>query len=77
MRALADSDLKVLPYDKRAAEWHALARARLQRAGATPPSADAQIAAVAVVNNLVLVTHNIRDFRRFEGLSLVDWTRNA
>jgi tRNA(fMet)-specific endonuclease VapC len=67
--------LPILPYDEEAASWHARERARLARRGRPPSAADGQIAAIARVNELVLVTANSRDFRRFEGLSLEDWSR--
>jgi len=67
--------LPILPYDEEAATWHARERARLARRGHPPSAADGQIAAIARVNGLVLVTANLRDFRRFEGLSLQDWRR--
>ena len=67
--------LPILPYDREAAAWHAWERARLGRRGRPPTAADGQIAAIARVNELVLVTANTRDFRRFEGLSLEDWSR--
>jgi tRNA(fMet)-specific endonuclease VapC len=35
---------------------------------------DGQIAAIAAVNGLILVTANTRDFRRFRDLSIEDWT---
>jgi tRNA(fMet)-specific endonuclease VapC len=34
---------------------------------------DLQIAAIAFARNLVVVTHNVREFRRVEGLGVVDW----
>jgi tRNA(fMet)-specific endonuclease VapC len=67
--------LPILPYDQEAAAWHARERARLGRRGRPPAAADGQIAAIARVNELVLVTANPRDFRRFEGLSIEDWSR--
>jgi tRNA(fMet)-specific endonuclease VapC len=67
--------LPILPYDQEAAAWHARERARLARRGRAPSAADGQIAAIARVNELVLVTANTRDFRRFEGLSIEDWSR--
>ena len=67
--------LPILPYDAESATWHARERARLGRRGRPPSAADGQIAAIARVNELVLVTANVRDFRRFEGLSVEDWTR--
>ncbi len=63
----------VLAYDGQAAEWHAGQRARLTRAGRPPAFVDGQIAAVAYVNDLVLVTDNVADFEPFDGLRMVNW----
>ena len=63
----------VLPYDRNAAEWHAAERARLVALGLTPPYLDGQIAAIAVVNDLILVTRNGRDFEQFRDLRVEDW----
>ena len=65
--------LDVLPYDRRAAEWYARQRAGLTDKGRTPPYIDGQIAAIAAVNGLTLVTHNVTDFAEFEGLRVEDW----
>lgn len=67
--------LPILPYDEEAAAWHARERARLERRGRPPSAADGQIAAIAHVNELILVTANVRDYRRFSGLRIEDWTR--
>lgn len=67
------ASMPILDYDRRAAEWHAGERARLRAAGRTPPFIDGQIAAIARVNDLTLVTRNQRDFRWFEGLRLERW----
>lgn len=63
----------ILPYDRKAARWHASERARLAAAGRTPTFADAQIAAIARVHGLTLVTANARDFSLFAGLRVRDW----
>lgn len=63
----------VLDYDHRAADWHALERARLIGAGRTPPFVDGQIAAIAQVNDLTLVTANTADFRPFKELRVENW----
>ena len=68
-------EITILPYDQAAAEWHAAERARLSRAGRPPPFEDGQIAAVAYVNGLILVTANTRDFQNFQGLRIEDWSR--
>ena len=66
--------LPILPYDEEAAAWHALERARPERRGRSPTAADGQIAAIAPVNERILVTAKVRDFRRFGGLRVEDWT---
>ena len=63
----------VIDYNLEAADWHALERARLSAEGRTPPFVDGQIAAIAHVNGLTLVTSNISHFREFQGLRLLDW----
>ncbi len=66
--------IPVLPYDNRAAQWHAAERARLVGLGKTPPFADGQIAAIARVNNLILVTANTADFALFQDIQVKDWS---
>ena len=63
----------ILDYGCNAADWHAIERARLERAGKTPPFIDGQIAAIASVNDLVLITANKSDFRQFNGLQVQSW----
>ncbi len=66
--------LTVLPYDSLAADHHAAERARLGLLGRTPSFVDGQIAAVAQVHDLVLITRNVADFSDFQGLQVEDWT---
>ena len=63
----------MLDYDREAADWHARERARLSAAGRTPPFVDGQIAAIAYVNDLILVTANVSDFENFRGLRVQNW----
>jgi len=65
--------LTILPYDRDAALWHAEERARLTTQGRTPPFIDGQIAAIAIVNSLILVTRNTGDFADFAGLTVENW----
>lgn len=69
--------IPILPYDEAAAEWHGEERARLSRAGLTPAFADGQIAAVAAVHDLILITENVRDFAHFRGLRVERWHGTA
>ena len=65
--------LTILPYDREAAVWHAEERARLTAQGRVPPFVDGQIAAIAIVNSLTLVTRNTHDFADFAGLTVANW----
>ncbi len=62
-----------LPFDDDAAEVYSDLRARLANLGTPIGSNDLQIAAIALANNLTLVTHNTREFSRIEELKLEDW----
>ena len=66
-------NMVILPYDERAAGWHAKERARLAAQGQMPPFVDSQIAAIAKVNGLVLVTRNTSDFEMFSDLKVENW----
>ena len=67
--------LPILPYDEHAALWHARERARLVSTGLTPSYIDGQIAAVAVVHDLALVTFNVSDFSNYADLTVFDWSK--
>lgn len=66
-------DVEVLPFDEICAERFGKERGPLLRKGITVPTPDMMIAAVALVHNLTLVTHNTADFQPIPGLRLVDW----
>lgn len=62
-----------LPFDDEAAIICGQIRAHLARAGTPIGAYDLQIAAIALENNLTLVTHNTREFERVDGLRVEDW----
>jgi tRNA(fMet)-specific endonuclease VapC len=64
-----------LPYDEGAATWHGEERARLDALGRPAPFVDGQIAAIARVHGLVLVTTNEADFSGFKGLTVENWSK--
>ena len=66
--------LTILPYEETAAAWHAAQRARLAALGRPPAFVAGQIAAIAHVHDLVLVTANVHDFQPFEGVRVETWT---
>jgi tRNA(fMet)-specific endonuclease VapC len=65
----------VLAYDEAAARWHGVERARLEGLGKPAPYVDGQIAAIAYVHELTLVTVNIKDFTRFKDIDLENWAK--
>ena len=65
----------ILPYDEVAATWHGQERARLEALGRPAPYVDGQIASIAHVNGLVLVTVNAKDFSRFRELEVENWSK--
>lgn len=67
------TDFQTLPWDELCAQWHGRERAKLTAIGKPPPLYDGIIASIAVVNELVLVTHSTADFQRFSGIKLQDW----
>ncbi len=62
--------LTVLPYDIGIAKVFGRIRALLEETGTILPDADLQIAATALGHDLMLVTGNLRHFRRIPGLKL-------
>lgn len=62
-----------LPFDDIAAERFGDIRSYLADLGTPIGPYDLQIAAIALANNLILVTHNVDEFSRVEGLQLEDW----
>jgi tRNA(fMet)-specific endonuclease VapC len=67
------SPLASLPFDDRCAEEAAFIRLDLSRAGRPVGPNDLLIAATARAHDLVLVTHNTREFGRVPGLRIEDW----
>lgn len=62
-----------LPFDDTAAIAYGKIRANLASIGTPIGPYDLQIAAIALANNLILVTHNTREFNRIANLKIEDW----
>ncbi len=75
LRDVVRVSFPTLPYDEAAAEWHGEERARLESVGTPRPFVDGQIAAIARVHELVLVTLNDRDFTGFRDLTVENWSK--
>ena len=61
-RLLTDFDRRILPIERREAEWAAAFQARAHRGGGMLQLADALIAGTAKTNNLAVATRNVKDF---------------
>lgn len=60
-------------FDDKAAIEYGQIRAYLERQGTPVGPIDTLIAAIALANNLILVTHNTAEFSRVPGLKIEDW----
>ena len=63
------------PFDGEAVVSYGRIRAELERQGQVIGANDMLIAATAMANHGVLVTHNTREFTRLDGLQIADWTK--
>jgi tRNA(fMet)-specific endonuclease VapC len=62
-----------ISFDEPAAEEYGKLRAYLATVGFMIGPNDLMIAAIALANNLTLVTHNTSEFSRVPGLMIEDW----
>jgi tRNA(fMet)-specific endonuclease VapC len=65
--------LEVLPFSPKAAIHYGQVRAELDRLGKPVGSLDMLIGAHARAEGLVVVTNNVREFRRISGLRVENW----
>ena len=64
---------RIYDFDLASAHRFGEIRAELNRQGLPIGPYDLQIAAIALANQLVLVTHNVTEFSRVPDLKCVDW----
>jgi tRNA(fMet)-specific endonuclease VapC len=67
------SVVNVLPFRIAEARCAANIRAILEQKGMPIGPYDILIAAIALVNNDTLITHNVKEFQRVQGLQIEDW----
>ena len=69
------SELKAYPFDAIAAQKYAIIRSQLEKEGQVISERDTQIAAIALANQLTVVTHNVKEFNRIAKLKVEDWAK--
>ncbi len=72
---LANVEILMLGLD--VIEHYARIRVELERAGTIIGANDLMIAAHALAADLILVTHNLREFSRVKGLQYEDWLEDS
>ncbi len=66
-------EVAVLDFDGRCAEQFGKLRGSLRRQGLSVPTVDLMISSVALVHDLTLVSHNVKDYRNVPNLRMEDW----
>jgi len=69
--------LEVLPFDKQASRQFGQVKAELELQGQKIGSYDTMIAGHARSQGLIVVTNNVREFKRVEGVRIVNWLEQA
>jgi len=64
---------QTIPFDDLTAGVYGELRAMLEKSGQSIGPLDMLIAASALAYNLILVTHNVREFTRIPNLKIEDW----
>ena len=67
------STFTIITLDSEAAKITGKIKAELAAVGTPIGPYDLQIAAIAMANNLILVTHNVKEFSRVNSLRFEDW----
>lgn len=67
------AEIPALEFDLESAEAYGRLRARLEAKGTPIGPNDMMIAAQALSHDLVVVTENVREFRRVRGLRVENW----
>ncbi|MGD9136170.1 MAG: type II toxin-antitoxin system VapC family toxin [Desulfobacterales bacterium] len=65
--------VNVLPFGIAESKFAAQIRVKLEKQGLPIGPYDVLIAATAMANNMILVTHNQKEFGRIESLKIEDW----
>jgi len=68
------SGVRVLPIFH-CLDFYAKEKVRLRKAGTPIDDFDLLIGATAITHNLIMVTNNIKDFKKINGIQIEDWSK--
>ena len=71
------SQLELYPFDDLAARKYSMIRTQLEKEGIIISERDLQIASIAMANKLIVVTHNVKEFKRVVNLEVEDWAKKS
>ncbi|MFH1351043.1 MAG: type II toxin-antitoxin system VapC family toxin [Pseudomonadota bacterium] len=71
------SQLEIYPFDDLAARKYSIIRTQLEKDGKLISERDLQIASIAMANKLIVVTHNVKEFKRIVNLDVEDWANES
>ncbi len=69
------SQLEIYPFDELAARRYSMIRTQLEKDGTVISERDLQIASIAMANKLIVVTHNVKEFKHIVNLDVEDWAK--
>ena len=67
------SIFEIIPFDEKSTKIYPKIRASLEKSGIPIGPMDLLIASISLANNFVLVTNNVKEFKRVKGLRLENW----
>ena len=70
------SHLEVLPYDAKASQSYGQIKSALEKKGNIIGENDIHIAAHAISQGLILVTNNVKEFKRVPNLVIENWVKS-
>lgn len=71
------SQLELYPFDDLAARKYSMIRTQLEKEGIIISERDLQIASIAMANKLIVVTRNVKEFKRVVNLEVEDWAKKS
>lgn len=69
-----ETSLEIIPLGSEVVEVFGMCKAKLEKKGTPLDDFDLILASSALTHNLVLVTNNLKHFKKIEGLKIENWT---